>query len=189
MLSWQKLKVSAIYKPVQKLTGIKFSAGANLMPFFFCNQGSKHTHKFSMTIAKAWGVFQSPLSPGFHWHLPFFDNRQCHSERLEPEQNKPCSPNWQHQMTSLPGEAFPQVSACTSLCLYSGCSHCQVQHIITTFHCIDGTSSKSKLDILLPLPTTETKKVSLNLWVNMEKIIFSGDHSHHIFLFLLSNWM
>lgn len=61
-----------------------------------------------------------------------------------------------------------------------------MQHIITTFHCIDGTSSKSKLDILLPLPTTETKKVSLNLWVNMEKII-SGDHSLHIFLFLLSN--
>lgn len=46
MLFWQKLKVSAIYRPVQKLTGIKFPAGANLMPFFFCNQGSKHTHTF-----------------------------------------------------------------------------------------------------------------------------------------------
>lgn len=63
MLFWQKLKVSAIYRPVQKPTGIKFLSCANLMPFFFCNQGSKHTHIFSITIAKAsGGVAVSPFS-------------------------------------------------------------------------------------------------------------------------------
>lgn len=64
MLFWQKLKVSAICKPAQKLTGIKFPAGANLMPFFFCNQGSKHTHIFYNYCQSLGDVPVSP-SPGF----------------------------------------------------------------------------------------------------------------------------
>lgn len=66
MLFWQKLKVSAIYRPVQKLTGIKSLSCANLMPFFFCNQGSKHTHTYFLyLLPRPWGCCSLPFLQGF----------------------------------------------------------------------------------------------------------------------------
>lgn len=66
MLFWQMLKVSAIYRPVQKLTGIKFLFCASLMPFFFCNQGSKCTHThFLQLLPKPRGCCSLPFLQGF----------------------------------------------------------------------------------------------------------------------------
>lgn len=62
-----------------------------------------------------------------------------------------------------------------------------MQQIIPTLHCIDGSSSKSQLDMPLPLSTTETKETYPNLLVYMKRITLLGDHSHHIFFQIACN--